>query len=336
MTSLEDRLTGILRARSVTTRPKSRGTIKSRPEDFRVMEVTNGWVTQPSFVTKVEAPSGPRTRFTLTKRGIPGEAAYREIVRQLGIARSAVTDHGLKDSRAVTAQTIVVEGGYTPIFAHDKIWLHQEGRAAAQLRRGGHEANRFEIFVATSNTEARVNHQPFRNLFGYQRFGGTHGREIGRLLLEGDFEAAGHIASQDRRAWKLRKLVRETGSWGEAILHEEVAFECGFFVMQWVSHLWNQVAKETDQKFLPTWSCDEAWRYTHLWSPDDVDATMYDMVHQFVRPVWVKADNQQAVAEEGGVRHSFSLRPGSYATTFLATLYDLEDATDVNARGFRG
>ena len=308
----------------VTIKPAGR--IKMRPEDFLVQEVVNGKVTQPFFETRITGAVGEFTSFVLTKRAISGERACVEVARQLGISREAITDYGMKDAQAITAQSIVIEGKFDPSFQHDQIWLRQIGLAKGRLRHGGHDGNRFKILVETNAAQPQKGYR-FLNLFGPQRFG--DGRvDIGRHLLEGDFEKALEQIQGSMNWQKLQSIASDYGlDFDEALVHPEFKFELGFKVNQWTSWLWNQLAPIVSEVSLQTWSLQTAEQYNEWWDPVELDAELYKLLHVFHRPVMSEARNIQIVRRADGIEHNFTLRSGSYATVYLSTLYDLEDVS---------
>ncbi len=305
---------------------KPTGRIKIQPADFDVREVVDGRVVQPVFETHITGSTGGFTAFTMTKRGVPGESAYREVARQLGVLREAVTGYGLKDAQAVTSQIIVVEGEFEPSFDHDRIWLRQLGSAKSRLRRGDHDGNRFTILVETD-----VRQMPkitkFLNLFGPQRFG--DGRiDIGRHLLEGHFDLAVNLLQGSMNWPSIERIMATYGlSAEDALFHPDFHFDLAFKVNQWVSWLWNQLASESSESSLRTWGLESAEEYIKWWDPADLDAEMYDLIHDFWRPVTVEARNIQTVRRSSGIEHSFTLRSGSYATVYLQSIYELTDCS---------
>ena len=302
---------------------KPSGSVKMTQEDFRVQEVVQGRVVQPVFETSIVGPHSDFTEFTLTKQGVPGKSAYEEIARQLDVPIDRVTYYCLKDAQAVTAQTIVVEGQFRPTFEHNKIWLQQKGPNKGPLQRGAQDGNRFTIFVETDAQDAPRKTR-FINLFGPQRFG-QGSPEIGKYLLEGNFPRVLELLKGTMDWRQLEPLVARGLSAEEVIFQSNLDLE--FMVGKWWSWLWNQLAPLTDEHYLPTWSPESAYMYVEWWNPIDLDEEMFELMHNFSRPVWVEATNHQVLRKRGGFEHSFTLRSGSYATVFLASLYDLKDVS---------
>lgn len=303
------------------TRPS--GSIKMDPEHFVVQEIVNGKVVPLITETLVAAPQSHFTEFTLTKRGMTTDHALEEIARQLGVPPQQVTAYGKKDKQAVTSQSIVIEGDFKTSFCHDKIWLRQKGVAQEQLKPGRNDGNRFTILVETDAAHPPQGSR-FLNLFGPQRFG-DHSPEVGRCLLEGNFEQA-LVLLKDSMSWKhVAPLIKQGLPAEDAILQSHLNHS--FLVLQWSSWLWNQLAQETTKPWLPMWSLETASLYEKWWDPYDLDRNMFERMHFFDRPVWVEAGNHQVIRRSNGFVHSFSLRSGSYATVFLASLYDLTDVS---------
>lgn len=312
---------------------KPKGVIKIAPADFVVKEVLrDGTVCEPNFVTSMlpRVAGTTHTAFLLSKREMGAAPACGEVARQLGVDRSQVTDHGRKDQFAVTAQMIVVEGGYTPHFQHEQIALRCLGPVDGPVRNGGHAGNRFSVLVQT-DVMMPPEGDEFLNLFGVQRFGDGH-YLVGKHLLEGDYSAALALMSRSQmNGGKLRKIAQRHGlTKMKAMLHPDFRSILDFKVLQWQSHLWNHLALQSrsgDAPTLPTWDEDHAAWYTHLWNPAQLNDEFVSSLHSFSRPLWVKAEQHCIIEEDEGIRHEFTLRSGAFATTFLGSLYELHDAS---------
>lgn len=305
------------------TNVKPVGQVKKSPEGFVVTEVVRRKGVQHEFTTKMHEASPPFSLFSLTKRGVSGEPAYREVARQLGVNRDQVSDHGLKDAWAVTAQQIVIEGAYNPHFEHDQLWLRYIGPASERLRHGGHDGNHFSIVVRTDAVRP-PEADSFLNLFGPQRFGDGH-LEVGKFLYEGNYkEALRHL--EGSMNWRVIEGLMSRGMTAEeALLHPSFRFELKFKLLQWQSHLWNLLARRTTEMHLPTWSPQCRRLYEHLWNPKTLDETMLALSYSFVRRVHAKVSQHRIIERDEGFVHQFTLGSGSYATVFLGSLYELED-----------
>ncbi len=297
--------------------------------DFVVREIVNGRACKPTFRNQIAVPSGQFTSFLLTKYGVAAETAYRDIAHQLGVSRGQVTDYGMKDSAALTAQVVVVEGDYVPRFAHSHMWLYQIGAASGRLQHGGHDANFFQIKVHTDGSPGVVDSR-FMNLFGPQRFGDGY-LEVGRLLLEGDNTEAARILNQSQfngpdldRIMKRHRITMK-----QAMHHPEFAFQLRMKVQSWQSHLWNLLAPQWSEEILPMWLPKHAALYRRFWNPNlaQLDGDMLRLLSWSKRPLYAEAKNHMVSRVVGGFLHEFQLRTGAFATSFLASCYELADAS---------
>jgi tRNA(Glu) U13 pseudouridine synthase TruD len=302
------------------------GRIKTAPEDFVVREIVNGQAPHLVMKNRILGARSPYTSFILTKRGIESRTAYREIARQLGINRSQVTDYGMKDAAALTSQMVVIEGQFKPTFSHDKMWLCQVGPADGPLRHGRHEGNHFSILVRTDSPAPPQKVTEFLNLFGVQRFG--DGRlEVGRDLLEGNFEAAVEGLKGSMNWPELEAIMRKGFSALEALRHPDFTGTVKFKIQQWQSWMWNEVAARSNEWRVPVWSPDVSYLYAHLWNPalEQLHSKMVQYAYPFTRKVRVEVGNPVVKAHPEGFLHEFSLPPGVYATVYLERLYEVRD-----------
>jgi tRNA(Glu) U13 pseudouridine synthase TruD len=240
-----------------------------------------------------------------------------------------VSDFGMKDRHAITAQIIVVAGAYRPQFYHEKMWLYQIGPAAQALWHGQHAGNHFSIFVQSQGLPP-LPRSEFVNLFGPQRFGDGF-VEVGRLLIEGQMAAAADILlASPKNSQKLQKIMGQYRLPAiAAIFHSDFSYELKMKIHGWQSHLWNERAADWDGDFLPLWRPKHASLYRRLWNPDiaRLDTGMVQQLNTAHRPVMATARRHTVTHEPQGYRHEFVLPSGSYATVFLSQLYELSDAS---------
>lgn len=308
----------------VTTKPV--GTIKVAPEDFVVRELKHGEPLKPVTETRMAGKPYPFTEFHLTKRGVPDERALEHVARELRVRFDQVSAHGRKDKQAITTQSIVVAGPYTPSFYHPQMQLAYQGEAFGPARLGAHGGNYFSILVRTEASRVPEGRR-FLNLYGPQRFGRGDIR-IGEYLLMGNTKAAlGAICADEPERNKLKEVQRRCGylSAEETLYSREYGFKRRFFVQKWQSHLWNLAAPFTSLDYLPVWSEDAADLYKHWWDPDDRDEEILEEADRSSRPVLAEAMKHRIIDTELGFRHEFQLRSGAYATVFLASMYELMD-----------
>ncbi len=165
------------------------GRIKAEPEDFEVEEI-------PAYEC---SGAGEFLFLWIEKRGIGAEYFMREVSRRLGIRQGDVGTAGLKDRHAVTRQWVSV-----PSLVEDRLGaLDGDGirmlkveRHGNKLRPGHLRGNRFRILVrdpvANSSGIAdaiieRIRHEGLANFYGLQRFGkGGETVQMGWSLLRGE------------------------------------------------------------------------------------------------------------------------------------------------------
>jgi tRNA pseudouridine13 synthase len=164
------------------------GRIKVGPEDFEVEEL-------PAY-----EPSGAGDHLFLwvEKRDMGAEFFARQVAKRLGIGPGDVGTAGLKDRRAVTRQWVSVPAAVEPRLADldgDGIRVLRVSRHGNKLRPGHLRGNRFRILVRGVMANAaelampildRVRRDGLPNFYGPQRFGrdGETAR-LGMDLLHG-------------------------------------------------------------------------------------------------------------------------------------------------------
>ena len=165
------------------------GRIKVELEDFEVEEM-------PAYEP---CGQGEFLYLWIEKRDMGGEFFQRQIGQRLGIAAGDLGTAGLKDRRAVTRQWVSVpasaEGNLTKLEG-DGIRVLSVSRHTNKLRTGHLHGNRFRILIRHTAPEAaerlpplldRLRGQGMPNFYGCQRFG--HDAEtlaIGLALLRGE------------------------------------------------------------------------------------------------------------------------------------------------------
>ena len=167
------------------------GKIKAFPEDFEVEEI-------PAY-----EPSGTGDFLYLwiEKRDMGAEYFTRQIARRLDIPVGEVGTAGLKDRRAVTRQMVSVPADIEARLAQldgDGITVLRVGRHSNKLRAGHLHGNRFRILIRDLAPAAyaarfadpileRIREYGLPNYYGPQRFG--HDGEtlqMGLALLHGE------------------------------------------------------------------------------------------------------------------------------------------------------
>jgi tRNA pseudouridine13 synthase len=149
------------------------GRIKAVPEDFEVEEV-------PAYQPSGE---GGFLYLWVEKRDMGAEYFVRQVARRLGIGPGEVGTAGLKDRHAVTRQMVSVPGHLEDRLGQldgDGIRLLSVSRHANKLRPGHLHGNRFRILVRGADPAAnerlgplldRLRSAGLANFYGPQRFG---------------------------------------------------------------------------------------------------------------------------------------------------------------------
>ncbi len=161
--------------------PLIKGSIRNKPEDFRVDEI-------PSFSP---AGEGEHLFLHIKKTGANTDWLAGQLARVLGVKKRDVSYAGLKDRNAVTTQwfSVYLPGKQTPDVSKlmpkslaTDIEILQQTRHVKKLRRGSLEGNRFVITIrdcdyVESDKEKleqciqEIREQGIPNYFGEQRFG---------------------------------------------------------------------------------------------------------------------------------------------------------------------
>lgn len=164
------------------------GRIKTYPEDFEVEEV-------PAYLPCGE---GEHLYLWIEKRSMGAEFFLRQIARRLNLSVGEVGSAGLKDRHAVTRQMISVPGSCEPLLSQvegDGIRLLKVSRHTNKLKSGHLRGNRFRILIREVHPQTEqllpglldhLRKQGVPNFYGSQRFG-REGEtfRLGMDLLQG-------------------------------------------------------------------------------------------------------------------------------------------------------
>jgi len=181
----------------VSSTPGVPGRTKGSPEDFRVAEISD---------YPLPDPSGGYTVLRVESRDWEQHELGQAIARKLGLPASSVQWAGTKDRRAVAERLLSYRGAPpTGELGLPRVRVVDSYTARQGLALGHHFGNAFAIrvdelplppnqslerFRATERSLREVGYWP--NFFGAQRFGEvrpvTH--EVGRHLVRGDVGAA--------------------------------------------------------------------------------------------------------------------------------------------------
>jgi tRNA pseudouridine13 synthase len=162
------------------------GRIKVEIADFEVEEIA---AYEP-------AGAGEHLFLWIEKTDLGAEYFARQVARRLNIPNGEVGTAGLKDRRAVTRQWISVPGNCEPALAQlegNGIRVLKVSRHANKLRPGHLKGNRFRILIREANAIdpapilERIREQGLPNFYGPQRFGRDgETSTLGMSLLKGE------------------------------------------------------------------------------------------------------------------------------------------------------
>ena len=187
---------------------KKQAEIKAFAEDFRVDEVG----------PEHSDDAGPHIRFRIEKRQLTTEEVLFHIAKELGIDKESIGVGGLKDKQAVTTQYLTVKHELEPRLADiesEGLRVLEVCGRARKLKRGHLGGNAFSILLRGTVAEeepslAEALHHlaehGIPNAYGAQRFGHQMSTwELGRkLLVEGE-DALADIPRQKKRF--MRRLA---------------------------------------------------------------------------------------------------------------------------------
>jgi len=185
------------------------GSIKNRPEDFLVEEITNdGTILELDKKFERENEEGSYVHFVMQKKEWTTEGAIRRIAKQLRISKRRFNYAGNKDKIAVSTQ--LVSGFEIPkekllALGLKDIKINGAWAAKEKIKLGELLGNRFTITARDAENPENVQkiaeelQGKFPNYFGEQRFGtnrkNTH--LVGEQILRGRYDKAAMIFLAD-------------------------------------------------------------------------------------------------------------------------------------------
>ncbi len=325
------------------------GRIKTAPEDFEVEEI-------PAY-----EPSGQGEFLYLwiEKRGMGAEYFTRQVARRLEIPVAEVGTAGMKDRHAVTRQMVSVPASAEPRLPQlegDGIRVLRVGRHGNKLKPGHLHGNRFRILIRNIDPDTsarlpalldRLRQNGLPNFYGSQRFG-RDGETLAlgmKLLREGGGVRASpflrklalsaaqsalfnlYLARRMRDGLLRRVLpgdVMAKWPFGGMFLARDVTVEQERFDRREIVSAGPMFGRKTYP------SADEAERREAATLAEA--GLSRDSFHGFGKLMQgtrrhnlVYVDDLAATPEAEGVRCSFTLPAGSYATVLLRELTRSED-----------
>jgi tRNA pseudouridine13 synthase len=324
------------------------GRIKVHPQDFDVEEI-------PAY-----EPSGAGDHLYLwiEKTDLGAEYFVRQVARRLNIPNREVGTAGLKDRRAVTRQWISVPGACEPALSQlggDGVRVLRVSRHTNKLKPGHLKGNRFRILIRDASPSIeitpvldRIRTHGLPNLYGPQRFGrdGETAR-LGMALLKGEPTnvrnpflrklALSAAQSQLFNAYLSRRMADGLfrtvlsgdvmAKWpaGGMFTAEDVAAEQARFDRREIVTAGPMYGRKT----FPA-KGDAAEREAKVLEAAGLSRSSFDGFGKLVmgtrRHNLVYIDDLSAIWESEGLRLTFTLPAGSYATVLLREVMKVDVA----------
>jgi tRNA pseudouridine13 synthase len=315
------------------------GRIKAEPADFEVEEIP---AYEPSG-------SGDHLFLWIEKTDLGAEYFIRQVARRLGIPNGEVGTAGLKDRRAVTRQWVSVPAtceSALPNLEGNGIRVLRVSRHANKLRPGHLRGNRFRIVIRDADQSIdpqpildRIAADGLPNFYGPQRFGrGGETAAIGMSLLKGEpsrtrnpflrklaLSAAQSLLFNQYLATRLTDDLLRTviagdvmAKWpaGGMFTAEDVPTEQVRFDRREIVTAGPMFGRKTFPTKAAAAEREEAILTAAGLSRDSF-AGFGKLVQGTRRHNLVYVDDLSASWEQNGLRLSFTLPAGSYATVLL-------------------
>ncbi len=311
--------------------PRVSAQFRTTPEDFQVVEVLG-------FEPEGE---GEHWLVQIRKRGDNTAWVAGQLARCAGVPTRDVGYCGLKDRHAVTTQWFSIHQprGENPDWSSLEtagVTLLNAARHPRKLRRGQHQANRFEIRLrqvsplgegaleALEQILSRIDKNGVPNYFGEQRFGREGGNlpQAQRWLVDGqrikNRQQRGLIMSA-ARSWLFNQVLAErvrTDTWRQSLTGEPGTEPTG--------PLWGRgrlssegETAQLESRVLAPWS---AW----------CDGLEHVGLQQERRALVLRPEALSWSWDARDLILAFALPPGTFATSILAELARL-DTPDMEA-----
>ncbi|QJW96367.1 tRNA pseudouridine(13) synthase TruD [Frigoriglobus tundricola] len=316
------------------------GRIRVRDDDFEVEEV-------PSYEP---CGTGDHLYLWIEKRGVAPEFFAQTIARKLNTHPGNVGTAGLKDRHAVTRQWVSVPKECEPQIAKldgEGVRVLKTGRHSNKLKPGHLRGNRFRILVRGADRAApvdailnRIRTQGMPNFYGPQRFGRDGGtvdlglqclagkapRRIRPFLFRFALSAVQSLLFNDYLARRMKDGLFRTilegdvmTKWplGGMFVAKDVAAEQARFDARETVTAGPMFGKKTFPAEGVAAEREAAVLRDHNLSPASF-AGFGKLVMGTRRQNLVYLDDLAAAWEPDGLRLSFTLPAGSYATVLLA------------------
>jgi len=321
------------------TLPGVGGRIKVEPADFEVEEI-------PAYEP---AGTGDHLFLWIEKTDLGAEHFIRQVARRLGIANGDVGTAGMKDRRAVTRQWVSVPISCEPALPQlegNGIRVLRVSRHTNKLRPGHLRGNRFRILIRDAESSAnvepildRIREHGLPNFYGPQRFGRDgETASLGMAMLRGEpikvrnpflrklaLSAAQSLLFNEYLAARMNDALLRTVLLGDVMAKwpaggmftaEDVTTEQSRFDRRETVTAGPMFGRKTFPAKGIAADCEAA-----ILANAGLSTASFDEFGKLLqgtrRHNLVYIDELTCNCEESGLRLSFSLPAGSYATVFL-------------------
>ncbi|SCZ56063.1 tRNA pseudouridine(13) synthase TruD [Thiohalomonas denitrificans] len=327
--------------------PAGTGVIRTAPEDFRVDEIP--------LVTPDGA--GEHVLLHVEKRGANTDFVARLLTRLAGVRPVDVSFAGMKDRHAVTTQWFSVRlgGSDEPDWSaleSDEVRILDSIRHGRKLRRGALKGNRFSLVVREVEADRGelqerleiIKAQGVPNYFGPQRFGrGAGNLDRAEALFRGEFRERNRtkrgLYLSAARSWLFNRVLSErvlTNTWNRPLTGEVLMLDGRSAVFPGEaddSALPGRVGAGEIHPTGPLWGEGHRMPAEDALRLEDQVLTGLDSFKEGLEAARLK---QERRALRLPVRHlewnlqtdtleiAFQLDPGTYATTVLRELLEVE------------
>lgn len=205
-------------------------TIKQKPEDFIVREITS---------IKPEK-DGNFSYFLLKKRDRTTIEAIQQIADFLRIPLKDIGFAGMKDKVAMTEQYISVKRSdedRLKNFRRNNLQLSFYGRGDSKINLGDLKGNEFEIIVRDAKEPKKIS--SFINYFGEQRFSANND-DVGKAIIRGNIEKAAKISRERQIIIYLKKHPNDYSGAFREIPKKILTM----YINAYQSRLWNSTVEE--------------------------------------------------------------------------------------------
>lgn len=329
------------------------GNIRTVNEDFQVDEI-------PDFEPSGE---GEHACLKIRKTGQNTEWTGKQIADIAGIARRDVSYAGLKDRHAVTTQwfSVWLPGKVSPDWSEhlpDSIEVLEEVRHNRKVRIGTLKGNRFNIVIrdcigdkaALANTIKIIAEQGVPNYFGTQRFGrDNHNIERATAWFNGQIKPkARHQKSMylsAARSWLYNYYLSsrvDAKNWNTAV-------DGDVFQLDGTKSCFHEPLDDALQQRVhefdlhptgPLWGEGELQSQEAVRSEEVEISKRFDVLSAGLEKHGLKQERRSMRLLVPELKHdwlsddvlslSFSLKPGSYATSVLQELGSFCDVNELN------